>query len=108
MLEIYIKRTFFREGLEFFFFQINMKKMKNQATNEIFRQMTMTLTLFQNVIYVQWKLKFFFFFIYLFIYLFFFFFFCQLLKLSPCSRVKSVHIYLREGVNTAVISDMNL
>ena len=44
MLERYIKRPFFREGFEFFFFHINMKKMKNQARNEIFRQMTMTLT----------------------------------------------------------------
>ena len=29
--------------------------MKNQARNEIFRQMAMTLT--QNVIYVQWTRK---------------------------------------------------
>ena len=33
--------------------------MKNQARNEIFRQMTMTLTLIQNVIYVQWTVIFF-------------------------------------------------
>ena len=53
MLERYIKRPFFLEkGLKFFFY-INMKKMKNQARNEIFRQMTMTLALIQNVIYVQ-------------------------------------------------------
>ena len=38
---------FFREGFEVFF-HINIKKMKNQARNEIFRQMTMTLTLFQK------------------------------------------------------------
>ena len=31
--------------------------MKNQARIEIFRQMTMTLTLIQNVIYVQWTQK---------------------------------------------------
>ena len=31
--------------------------MKNEARNEIFRQMTMTLTLIQNVIYVQWTRK---------------------------------------------------
>ena len=48
---------FFREGFEVFFFHINMKKIKNQARNEIFRQMTMTLTLIQNVIYVQWTRK---------------------------------------------------
>ena len=57
MLERYIKRPFFLEkGLKFFF-HINMKKLKNQARNEIFRQMTMTLTLIQNVIYVQWTRK---------------------------------------------------
>ena len=33
---------FFREGFEGFFFHINIRKMKNQAKNEIFRQMTMT------------------------------------------------------------------
>ena len=57
MLERSIKRPFFfREGFEVFF-HINMKKMKNQARNEIFRQMTMTLTLFQNIIYIQWTRK---------------------------------------------------
>ena len=57
MLERYIKRNFFfREGFEFFF-HINMKKMKNQPRNKIFRQMIMTLTLIQNVIYVQWTQK---------------------------------------------------
>ena len=30
---------FFREGFEVVFFHINMKKMKNEARNEIFRQM---------------------------------------------------------------------
>ena len=50
-----ISRDLFLErGLKFFF-HINIKKMKNQARNEIFRQMTMTLI--QNVIYVQWTRK---------------------------------------------------
>ena len=47
---------FLEKGLKFLF-HINMKKMKNQARKEIFRQMTMTLTLIQNVIYVQWTRK---------------------------------------------------
>ena len=55
MLERYIKRLFFffffREGFEFFF-TYQHEKMKIQGRNEIFRQMTMTmtLTLIQNVI----------------------------------------------------------
>ena len=47
---------FYEKGLKFFF-RINMKKKKNHARNEIFRQMTMTLTLIQNVVYVQWTRK---------------------------------------------------
>ena len=39
---------FFREDFELFL-HINMKTLKNQARNEIFRKMTMTLTLIQNV-----------------------------------------------------------
>ena len=53
---IYQETFFLEKGLKFFF-HINMKKMKNQARNEIFRQMTMTLTLIQNIIYVQWMRK---------------------------------------------------
>ena len=56
MLEIYQETFFLEKGLKFFV-HINMKKMKNQTRNEIFRQMTMTLTSFQNVIYVQWTQK---------------------------------------------------
>ena len=48
---------FLEETLKFFFSYKHEKKKKNQARNEIFRQMTMTLTLFQNVIYVQWTRK---------------------------------------------------
>ena len=33
------------EDFELFFFPIGVKKMKNQVTNEIFRQMSLTLTL---------------------------------------------------------------
>ena len=49
MLERYIRRPFFffREGSELY--EKNMKKLKNQARNEIFRQMTLTLTLMLDV-----------------------------------------------------------
>ena len=48
MLERYIWRPFFRERFELFF-QMNMKKLKNQARNEIFRQIPLTLTLMLDV-----------------------------------------------------------
>ena len=57
MLERYIKRPFFfREGFEVFF-SYKHEKIKNQARIEIVRQMTLTLTFIQNVIYVQWTRK---------------------------------------------------
>ena len=43
MLERYIKRPFLSEDFEFF--HIGVKKLVNQVINEIFRQMTVTLTL---------------------------------------------------------------
>ena len=48
MLEEYIKRLFFREDFELFF-HIGVKKLVNQVINEIFRQMTITLTLALDV-----------------------------------------------------------
>ena len=44
MLERYIKRPFFLEKT-LNFFHIRVKKLKNQVRNEIFRQMSLTLTL---------------------------------------------------------------
>ena len=49
VLERYQEAFFCREGFElfffFFFFHINMKKLKNLVRNELFRQITLTLTL---------------------------------------------------------------
>ena len=45
MLEIYIKRPFFfRENFELFFIY-ELKTLKNEVRNEIFRQMSLTSTL---------------------------------------------------------------
>ena len=43
-----LETLFFSEGFEHFF-HINMKKLKNQARNEILGQMTITLTLVPDV-----------------------------------------------------------
>ena len=45
MLERYIRRPFFLEKTLNFFSYRSEKKLVNQVINEIFRQMTMTLTL---------------------------------------------------------------
>ena len=48
MLERYIKRPFFLEkGLNFFSYKY--EKMKNQVRKELFRQMTLTLTLMLDI-----------------------------------------------------------
>ena len=44
MLEWYIETLFFRDDFELFFIY-EWKKLKNQVRNEIFRQMSLTLTL---------------------------------------------------------------
>ena len=50
MLERYIKRPFFFLGKTLnFFFHIGVKKLENQVRNEIFRQMSLTLTLALDV-----------------------------------------------------------